>query len=126
MQDLKCFDAVVDALFGTGLDREVDGIFKQVIEAVNLYSKYTISVDIPSGINSDTGIKMGCAVLANETVTFGTAKLGLLINDGREYSGTVYIDNISIPKACIDEEGLKIITNYGEFPKSLLKKDIMT
>ncbi|MBZ4664125.1 MAG: NAD(P)H-hydrate dehydratase [Caloramator sp.] len=121
-QELKCSDVAVDALFGTGLDREVEGIYKEVIEAINLFSKYIISVDIPSGINSDTGLKMGSAVFANETVTFGTAKLGLLINDGREHSGTIYIDNISIPKACIDEEGLKISTNYSEFPKSLLKK----
>lgn len=104
---------VVDALFGTGLNKKVEGVYGEVIDIINRYSKYTISVDIPSGIDTDTGLKLGHAVLANETVTFGTVKLGLLINDGREHSGDIIIDNISIPKSCIYEEGLNITTNYG-------------
>jgi len=120
--DIKLSDITIDALFGTGLDRMVEGVFKEAIEIINSLSKFTISVDMPSGINSDNGFKMGCAVIANETVTFGTLKLGLLLNEGREHSGDVFVDNISIPKSCIDEEELTIETSYGDYPKCLLKK----
>lgn len=122
IKDIKCSDITVDAIFGTGLDRQVEGIYKEVIDNINTYSRYTISIDIPSGICADTGEVLGSAVYAYETVTFGAIKLGLLLNKGREHTGTVIIENISIPHDCIKQEQLKYTTNYGDYPTCLLKK----
>ncbi|MCL2186384.1 MAG: NAD(P)H-hydrate dehydratase [Treponema sp.] len=89
-------DLTVDALLGTGLDRNVDGIYKTLIEMINNYAKYIISVDIPSGVHSDTGRIMGCAVKATQTVTFCLPKIGLYAFPGAEYAGKIHIEDISI------------------------------
>jgi NAD(P)H-hydrate epimerase len=95
--DIEAFDLVVDALLGTGLDRNVEGKYKELIEEINCYAKYIISVDIPSGVHSDSGRIMGCAVKANETVTFAYPKVGLYAYPGAEYAGKIHIEDISIP-----------------------------
>jgi ADP-dependent NAD(P)H-hydrate dehydratase / NAD(P)H-hydrate epimerase len=96
-QDLTSFGLIVDALFGTGLDREVRGIFREVIEAINEAQTKVFSVDIPSGLNSDTGQPMGVAVFADLTGTFAYAKVGQFTYPGYLYCGDVYIVDISIP-----------------------------
>lgn len=87
------YDYIIDAVFGIGLSREITGVYRNVIEDVNLYAETrkckVISVDIPSGINADTGQVMGVAVKADSTVTFGCEKLGLALYPGREYAGYV-------------------------------------
>ncbi len=70
-------DVVVDAVFGTGLSREISGIYIDIINLINSYSKKVISVDIPSGVNSDDGRIMGIAVKADVTVTFALPKIGM-------------------------------------------------
>jgi len=100
--DIETHDLVIDAMFGTGLDRNVEGNFKSLTEAINCYAKYVISADIPSGINSDNGRVMGCAVKASETVTFGFPKTGLYIYPGAEYAGKIHIEDITIPHSLIN------------------------
>jgi len=100
--DIENSDLVVDALLGTGLDRNVEGKYKDVIEAINNYAKYVISVDIPSGVHSDTGRIMGCAVKANETITFTYPKIGLYAYPGAECAGKIYVEDISIPHHSIE------------------------
>ena len=69
-------DLIVDAIFGTGLDRKVEGLAARAIEAMIEFPGPVVSVDIPSGLNADTGQPMGSAVRADLTVTFGLPKLG--------------------------------------------------
>ncbi|MCB9468379.1 MAG: NAD(P)H-hydrate dehydratase [Candidatus Obscuribacterales bacterium] len=89
---------IVDAIFGTGLDRPVEGLHRRVIESINRSGKPVLSIDIPSGINSDTGQIMGTAVRADETVTFGYLKPGLLIYPGNTIKGGLAIVDIGLPE----------------------------
>ena len=107
-------DAIVDAIFGTGLDREVKGKYKDVIDMINASQKTVFSIDIPSGIHGDTGQIMGTAVKANYTTTFGLPKAGNLLYPGFEYGGKLYVTHISFPPAIQDSEQLKISTNDPE------------
>ena len=95
---------VVDALFGTGLDRKVEAPFRAVIDAINCSGKTVLSVDIPSGINSDNGKIMGVAVRADHTVTFGYLKPGLLSNPGAGLSGDLTIVDIGLPELSWEQD----------------------
>ncbi|MBP9089808.1 NAD(P)H-hydrate dehydratase [bacterium] len=88
---------LVDALFGTGLTRAVGGVAKHVIEAINSSTKPVLAIDLPSGINSDTGQIMGAAVRADKTVTFGFLKPGHLTHPGAEYAGSMHLVDIGLP-----------------------------
>ncbi|WP_168190166.1 NAD(P)H-hydrate dehydratase [Caloramator sp. E03] len=119
--EIKCCDAVVDAIFGTGFKGEISGDYYKAIKCINESGKYVISVDIPSGIESDTGKASNICIKAGTTVTFGCLKYGHLLNEGRCYSGRVYVENISIPLSCVHDEGIKSRTNYGDYPLCLIK-----
>ncbi len=82
-------DVLIDALFGIGLSRTVEGIFARAIARMNASGVPVVSVDIPSGIDGETGYVLGAAVRANITVTFQNKKLGHLLFPGREYAGEV-------------------------------------
>ena len=101
--DIKACDLLADAMLGTGIDRVVEGSYKYLTEMINRYAKYVISVDIPSGIHSDTGQIMGCAVKAAETVTFCLPKIGLYAYPGAEFAGKIHVEDISIPNSLIDK-----------------------
>ncbi|AFG35365.1 bifunctional ADP-dependent NAD(P)H-hydrate dehydratase/NAD(P)H-hydrate epimerase [Fervidobacterium pennivorans subsp. shakshaketiis] len=91
-------DIVIDALFGTGLNREIsDEELTKLIEIMNLYSRCIVSVDIPSGVCADDGKIMGCAIQADLTVTFGLPKVGHFLFPGRELCGKLKIAKIGIP-----------------------------
>ncbi len=91
-------DVVIDAVFGIGLTRPVEGVYAELLELIHTqreeYDSKIVSVDIPSGISSENGEILGCAVCADETVTFGEMKLGHVLFPGREYSGTVTVADI--------------------------------
>ena len=101
--NLENYDLVIDALLGTGLTRNIEGSIKQLIEEINRHAKYIISVDIPSGVHSDTGHVMRCAIKANETVTLAFPKTGLFLFPGAEYAGKIHIEDISIPYSLIEK-----------------------
>jgi len=92
-------DYIIDGILGTGLRSEVKGFYGRVIEAINGASKPVMSIDIPSGINADTGEVMGTAVLADLTVTFGFPKLGQVIFPGADYVGRLVRVDIGIPES---------------------------
>ena len=96
-QKLSIVDVIVDALLGTGLDREVMGQWRQVIESVNRCSCPVLSMDIPSGLHSDTGNVLGAAIHANATISFIGLKQGMFTGEGPDYCGKIYFDDLRVP-----------------------------
>ncbi len=94
---------VVDALFGTGLNSEARGLCRQAIDWVNASGHPVLSVDIPSGLDADSGRILGTAVRAELTVTFACAKLGQVVHPGAELVGTLVVADIGLP-ACLLEQ----------------------
>lgn len=92
-------ELVVDAILGTGLNSEVRGLYRLVIELLNELPAPILAVDIPSGLCADTGQPLGGAVQAMVTVTYGWPKLGQILPPGREYVGRLWQVDISIPPA---------------------------
>jgi ADP-dependent NAD(P)H-hydrate dehydratase / NAD(P)H-hydrate epimerase len=92
----------VDAVFGTGLTHEVEGLFRQAVDFVNASGRPVLSVDVPSGLNADTGLPLGACIRARVTVTFGFPKIGLVVFPGAELSGRVEVADIGIPGPVAD------------------------
>ncbi len=105
------FDIIVDAILGTGIKGEVSGIAKDVIDAINKYKKFTLSVDVPSGINSDTGEVLSTAISADVTVTFAAYKVGMLLYPARDFCGEIIVEGISIPKSLMEHININV-TDY--------------
>ena len=101
MED-KNTELLVDAVFGTGLSREVSGEAAEMISYINNKEGFKLSVDIPSGVNADTGEVMGVAVNADKTVTFGFLKQGLYQYPGHGLAGEIVKAYISIPEMGIE------------------------
>jgi len=104
--DLNSADLLVDALLGIGTDRDVEGLLAELIAAINSNTVPVLAVDIPSGINADSGNIMGSAIKADWTVTFAAPKAGLMLYPGAGMAGEVVIGAINIP-AALYEDGLQ-------------------
>ncbi len=113
-RDLERFDILVDGIFGTGLDAEVRGYYREVIDHLNTLQKPIVAIDIPSGLDADTGKPLGASIRASLTVSFGLPKIGLLIPPGIDYAGEVKVIDIGIPKRLVEEE---------KIPTYLLEKE---
>ena len=90
------YDIVIDAIFGIGLSRAVEGIYKEAIQWINNTKAFVCSVDIASGICADTGEVMGCAVQADLTVTYGFYKIGHMLYPGAGYGGDIVCGQMGI------------------------------
>jgi len=90
---------VVDGLFGTGLDRPIEGFLAAVVDAINQASAPRFALDIPSGLDCDTGVTLGVAVRADATVTFAHPKLGLVTPNGAWLVGRLHVVDIGVPPA---------------------------
>ena len=143
---LRNADLIVEGFFGTGLDRPITGLYKEVIDQINkrtIINKLTnypkkddktgysdknnnvsmpvISIDIPSGINGKTGHVMGSAFKATHTVTYGYLKTGHLLYPGREYSGKVHVVPISLPNDSPQSVGARQLTLTDHEAAKILK-----
>ncbi len=117
-KDAAHSDLIIDAIFGTGLDRPVAGLAADVIALINKSRKKVLSLDIPSGVHGDTGEIMGAAIKADYTVTFGLPKIGNLLYPGFELCGALFVTHISFPPSLTQKSDLKIATNdYVSLPK---------
>jgi len=90
-------DFVVDALFGTGLDRPIREHLADVIAAINRCDAHVVALDIPSGLDADSGSPLGIAVHADDTVTFAHLKIGLLTPEGARLAGTIHVVDLGVP-----------------------------
>lgn len=129
------FDMIVDALFGIGLSRQLAGTYLEYVLEMNEMCGKKIAIDIPSGINADTGAVMGAGFRADLTVTFAFLKRGLLLFPGAEYAGEVVTKEIGIDRLsflegkpdtfCLEPEDLgaipsrKVRSNKGSYGKVL-------
>ncbi len=99
---LKEGTVVIDAIFGTGLDRDVEGLFLKVIERINQSPCTVVSVDIPSGVQGNTGKILANAVKADKTISFQLPKIGNLLYPGAALNGELIVVDIGIPAALRD------------------------
>ncbi|MFC1690012.1 NAD(P)H-hydrate dehydratase [Pseudomonadota bacterium] len=120
MVDSLRFDLVFDALLGTGLDREPAGSYGEAVDFINSCGKPVIAVDIPSGLNADSGVAMGKAVRAQHSATFIGRKRGLYTADGPDHAGKVMFSDLQTPQSVADSE-----PDYGILvQESLIRKKL--
>lgn len=129
--DLDEYDLLVDGILGTGIDRDVSGVFLEAIDEINEVDTPVLSLDIPSGLDTDTGYIHGNAVVADLTVTFIGAKQGLYTGAGIDCCGEVVVDDLDISEdAFLDIEENAFLLNIddlvgclGERPRNAHKGD---
>lgn len=100
----KEYDIIVDGLFGIGINRPVNEPYTEIIQYINDADATVISVDVPSGLNADTGAVMGSAVRADITITFNYLKSGMLTSNGVLYSGKILVKDIGITEESLCEK----------------------
>ena len=99
---------LVDALLGTGTSSPISGLYHEAIQAMNASEAPTVAVDLPSGIDADTGATLGMAVHASMTVTLGNPKLGLFLGEGIDHVGRLHCVDIGIPIQYVEDLHLPI------------------
>jgi hydroxyethylthiazole kinase-like uncharacterized protein yjeF len=117
--DLKA-DFVVDAIFGTGFSGTPEGLAAGLIEYINFQDGLVVAVDLPSGLNADTGCAEGAVVTAGCTYTLGLPKIGLYLSPGREIAGEVRVVEIGLPENVIAHQDLSTILITPELVAELL------
>ena len=100
---MRAKDLWIDAILGTGLNSEVRGIYRRVIDLINSLDKPVFAVDVPSGLDSDTGQRCGTCIRAQATATFGFAKTGHCLYPGVELTGDLEVVDIGIPAPIVED-----------------------
>ena len=123
-ESLKNADVCVDAIFGTGLKRDVTGIFADVIDYMNRFSKKIYSIDISSGLDSDTGEIRGIAAKAYKTISFEFYKRGFLNYKADDYTGEIVVEDIGVPKSIKEKfHNGEFIINKNEIGDFIKKRE---
>jgi NAD(P)H-hydrate epimerase len=104
-------EIIVDAIFRTGLSRAPEGEFAAWIETINDSRSRVIAIDVPSGLDADTGLAYAPTVRAHTTVTLGLAKPGLLTGDGPRLAGEIWLADIGVPSEAYAALGIAIPQN---------------
>jgi ADP-dependent NAD(P)H-hydrate dehydratase / NAD(P)H-hydrate epimerase len=99
---------VLDAIFGTGLNRPAEGLAAEWIGAINSAGRRVVAVDVPSGLDADSGRAFEPAIRASRTVTLGLPKTGLLQADGPDLAGDVWVADIGVPREAYRELGIEV------------------
>ena len=120
--DFSRYDAVIDALFGTGLSRPLDGVFASAVRAMNGSGLPVLSVDIPSGVDGRTGAVLGEAVRAEVTVTMQYAKPGLYLYPGADCAGDIRIADLGIGREALGGETVLSALSDDDIPEFLPKR----
>jgi len=113
---LHC-DVIVDALLGIGLSRTVSGQFETLIEHINKSGRPVVAIDIPSGLNADTGQPMPCAVVAQQTITFIGLKKGMVTGQASVFCGELFFSALAIPRGvfgCCQRQA--VLTSHVSLP----------
>ena len=117
---IRAHDIVIDAIFGTGIHGEIGGAAADIITAINENARYILSVDVPSGIDSDTGRICGVCVKANKTVTFAAYKIGMMKFPAADFCGEIAVRDISIPEYIINGQNINISVTDDDFVRSVI------
>ncbi len=115
-------DIVVDALLGVGLSQPLKGTYAFAVELMNASGKLVVAVDVPTGVNADTGEVIGSAVRADLTVTMALLKRGLVLHPGAQHAGTVRIADIGMPPEVAEKEQIPINLLTGASVQGFLGK----
>jgi len=105
------YPLIVDGLFGTGIDKPLEGFWANVVEAINSLKSIILSIDIPSGLSSSTGEVLGPAIKADVTATFGAYKIAHIFPPASNYCGKVHLFEIGIPRELISNISKLILSN---------------
>jgi len=108
MITLLSSDLIIDAIYGIGFRGSLDDFETRVIQMVNLSKAPIVAVDIPSGVEADTGKVHGTAIKADYTVTFARPKMGQILEPGQDYMGKLIVADISIPVALLEDPALQL------------------
>ena len=119
-------EVIIDALLGTGLTREVEDDWKRLINTVNQSGIPVISIDIPSGLNADTGAISGAAIYANQTVSFIGLKKGMFTGSGKACCGEISFDDLGLPGEIYDsvEPDAELLCHSSQWALPLRRHDI--
>lgn len=117
---VKFADCVIDALLGTGFYGELRNEYSRAIQLINEAGKPVVSVDIPSGVEADTGQVRSVAIRAMQTITLGLPKPGLLLYPGADYAGQVRIADIGIPRELLTAASIKQNTIEADYVHKIL------
>ncbi len=119
----KTADLIVDALLGTGVDRPVTGGLADLIDLINSSNLPVLACDVPTGLNSDTGCKMGCSVKADLTTTFIALKAGMFTADGKECCGEIKFADLQIdPRAYLEHKPAAKLITESNLKQALLPR----
>ncbi len=124
ISEVKYSQIVLDGIFGTGFRGEIEGITAQIINIINQYSQYTLSIDIASGVESFSGRTSDIYVQAHKTVTFELPKIGQLIYPGVQATGELAVESIGMPVQAINSQDINTFLSDIDLIKSFIPKRV--